>query len=707
MRSTIVIAAILAVSAGHADSSLTLSDSKPATAYAAQVLNPDLAGALRVPGSRTLIAWGTDGTILRSEDSRPWKHAKTPSHEDLARAAADAKGHTLIAVGSGAAILRSQDAGQQWARAVMEPVDCDLKTVTFDPKRSAWIAAGTRGCILRSLDNGQTWQRVATQLQLTFHALMFDERTGKLLIGADDGVTGTSSDGGATWNLVWIDMPDPLTPVAGFHRFGSVLLARSALGRFLLSHDDAESWDVMQSDSRAFFTDAASDPERNVIVMIGHDGTILRSADGGKSWSSQLLAPQGRASYLSAILHDARRKALVVVGHGGVVSSSSDGTRWDHHSAGIRMRIDGLAHDADGGLVAVGSGGALARSGDGGRRWTLARDGFDGYLREAAAAPGSDAFVATGQLGQLLYFAQGAQWHRIEFSYPQEATPPDLRVLIPVGDRLLAAGPPGALLRSDQRGDRWTLQHWTRLEDGQAFPAVIADRRRNTLVAIEARGGMQMSRDGGANWQRTDVAVGSGELWQGAALESTGAMIAVGKAGTLARSVDSGSRWALAKSGTDHDLFGAFSDEDNKALFAVGAAGTLLRSTDGGASWTAMVSGTQSPLRRMMRDPRSGALVCFGGDGVILRSTDAGLTWRAVHSGTTLELRKAIVESVSGDLMIAGRGGTVVRSRDGGSTWERLATHTTRHFTSIAANRNGDLIAVGERIVRFSPENSQ
>jgi hypothetical protein len=42
-----------------------------APAYDAQVINPDLSGGLLLPDGKTLLLWGSDATILRSEDGTP------------------------------------------------------------------------------------------------------------------------------------------------------------------------------------------------------------------------------------------------------------------------------------------------------------------------------------------------------------------------------------------------------------------------------------------------------------------------------------------------------------------------------------------------------------------------------------------------------------------------------------------------------------
>ena len=92
-------------------------------------------------------------------------------------------------------------------------------------------------------------------------------------------------------------MPEPATPITAFHRFGKLLLATSALGRFLTSEDDATSWDLMQASTKAFFTDCAFDPLRGAIVMTGHNGDVLRSPDGGRTWEGSEISIDGNKNY--------------------------------------------------------------------------------------------------------------------------------------------------------------------------------------------------------------------------------------------------------------------------------------------------------------------------------------------------------------------------------------------------------------------------
>src|SRR5690242_19949639 len=72
-----------------------------APAYVPQVINPDLTGGLALPGGAALV-YGTDATILRTDDGRRWVHALAPGSADLARIAVN--GSILVAVGQKATL---------------------------------------------------------------------------------------------------------------------------------------------------------------------------------------------------------------------------------------------------------------------------------------------------------------------------------------------------------------------------------------------------------------------------------------------------------------------------------------------------------------------------------------------------------------------------------------------------------------------------
>ena len=175
--------------------------------FNAQVINPELNGGLLVGGSHVLLVWGSDGTILRSEDGAHWVHAVTPGSADLTRVAANERGDVLIAVGATGTILRSTDAGRTWQAAHNTTKDTDLRAVVNQPGSRTWVSVGTNGRILRSINNGRKWSLIESQLTVAFQTLFVDPDTKVMLIGGDEGMVGYSKNAGESWQITALTMP--------------------------------------------------------------------------------------------------------------------------------------------------------------------------------------------------------------------------------------------------------------------------------------------------------------------------------------------------------------------------------------------------------------------------------------------------------------------------------------------------------------------
>jgi photosystem II stability/assembly factor-like uncharacterized protein len=678
-------------------------DSSPidlASRYRAEVINPTLSGGLHVPQPDTVLLWGSDGAIWRSEKPGQWTRAHTRIDADLRAMAANANGSILIAVGERGAILRSTDGGRSWSSLPSALSTEDLRAVVHHGPGNVWIAVGTDASILRSLDDGRSWSSVASALRVTFETLASDPSGDTLLIGGEDGIVGLSKDRGVSWRLTRVEMPSERTPIAGFHRLDAdVLVARSAYGRVLVSRDRGESWQVHETGARGFFTSGAVARDRT-LWLATHTGELWRSSEAKDFRRVRLdLEPSDR--YISSVHHDTNADAIIIAGHGGLLARARGGTDWQQ-VASPDADLETLIAGAPGRYVASGEGGLIMESLDAGVHWQTVSPALNYTLREVVALPDTSTFVAVGALGAVLRSTDGgARWRSVAVRYPNLNTPPTLRALhvdVPSGV-LLSAGPPGTIMRSIDSGASWRLQHWRPLEAEEAFPWLLETAGNRSVAALEARGKFYVSHDAGASWQRRALKTDR-EFWHGATLHAREVSVVAGEKGVAAVSRDRGASWQVVDTDVPIDLYGSFADERTSALFLMGDEGVLLRSTDLGRTWQRLASGVTSALRRMLREPNGSALLAFGARGAIIRSED-GISWRAVRSGTASELRKSILERETGNIILVGEHGTAIVSRDAGSTWQALATNTRRDFRGAAIDARGHLVAVGERIVRL------
>lgn len=697
--------------------------------YRAEVFDAKWMAGMQDPVSNAFLLVGEQGSILRSENGYDWVYADTPVTQRLNQIGADSKSGVLVAVGDGGTLLRSEDAGLTWRQPPIElpkgvTLDAtELTAVIHHPASNAWIAVGSQNAILRSTDDARNWRLtsyVSTPDQVKILALYVEPETGDLLFGAQYGTLGRSSDGGATWNIGQhkMDAPPSYIPhIVGFHRFEDTLIAAADLGRLLISRDGGRNWQLHKLPTTAYVTDGEYDPMHHSIVLTTQKGEIAHSADGGRHWSLERLRvkdwPDEETPRLSAVRYDNKTRELLVMGNSGVVGRSFDGGRtWRSGliKSLFNMSLTTLLHDAQRDLfVAAGLGGFILSSKglkvDPAAGWDVVRPGIDLYLRKVINIPGSNTFLAAGQLGGILRSEDdGRSWTLVEADYPYPNHPPyyfDM-IIDPQSGALVAAGPDGSIMRSVDNGNTWTSVFQGDINIGEAFTRILVDHKHNALVVPEVEyGSVYISENGGANWSKA-AKLPAKSLWHGAVSRKTGVIVLAGKDGTIVRSEDGGRTWSAIYTMLEGNFYGVYAAADG-TFFAVGEKGRIMRSIDGGQHWQTMRTTTASTLRRMVTDPKTGVLLAFGQDGVILRSEDDGLHWISVPNPATEELREALIEPGSDSLLIIGRKGAILRSIDGGKTWEALPSHTTQHFRSAGINpATGTLIAVGDGLVRLS-----
>lgn len=134
----------------------------------------------------------------------------------------------------------------------------------------------------------------------------------------------------------------------------------------------------------------------------------------------------------------------------------------------------------------------------------------------------------------------------------------------------------------------------------------------------------------GAFAQWVPVDSGTSNNLNGTYLLDSGVGFAVGDAGTILKSTDSGATWSGLTSGTTRSLYDVYFFADAEGV-AVGDNGLILRTTNGGASWQSVASGVRDTLRAVSFSGANG--ICGATSQTILYSTDSGASWQISQSG--------------------------------------------------------------------------
>ncbi|SMH62802.1 WD40/YVTN/BNR-like repeat-containing protein [Azospirillum agricola] len=306
-----------------------------------------------------------------------------------------------------------------------------------------------------------------------------------------------------------LDIPAFRTPKAvsalllGVAVAGPRLVAVGDRGVVIHSDDEGGTWRQAAVPVSVTLT-AVHFPMPSHGWAVGHDGVILRSADGGTSWVRQFDGNMANA--------------LVAADVAGASEAAVEDAAAAAEFGPSRPLLDVWFRNAEEGIV-VGSYGQIFRTRDGGSSWASLgprMDNPDGLHFNAIAATPSGALLIAGEGGRLHRSVDGGdRWEALEIGAATNLY--GARAL--ANDTVLVAhGFGGKIFRREADGP------WQPVDSPTVRTLIGSALREDELVLVDAAGGCIVSADGGRSFRSlrpggaapvTDVALtGSGRLVQ-------------------------------------------------------------------------------------------------------------------------------------------------------------------------------------------------
>ncbi len=278
-----------------------------------------------------------------------------------------------------------------------------LYDVAFDGARG--VAVGALGTVLASNDGGTTWER---QLFPIGHLALLSVAVsgGKCLAVGQTGIVFTADDC-KTWKASAPVTKSRLLAV-GVNKQG-VAYAVGAFGTLLRSADWGRTWTALTVDWTGYTEDGAEPHLYDVHVaddgsatVVGEFELILRSDAAGAQWKA---LHKGERSLFGLTVVDAKR-AYAVGQSGAVLTSEDGGATWRTLPTGTQAILTGV-HASTPGRLTVSGINTVLTSKDDGASWQRVTSKFIGNgwlqaLAPAAAAGGKPRLVAVGSGGSIL-----------------------------------------------------------------------------------------------------------------------------------------------------------------------------------------------------------------------------------------------------------------------------------------------------------------
>lgn len=391
------------------------------------------------------VAVGPNGQVARSTNGgQSWQPVATPMPE-IGTAVAFADGNTVVVMGNLSQTMRSTDAGATWTAGFWFGAS-SLFRVRFESPRVGLAVSAINGLTLSTTDGGETWTRIGGgTIDENVTGMAASPSGNVVLAGSLGRDLLRSTDGGATWTRPGFSPVGLQFQKPSFATEQRVIAIRPA-GRIALSVDAGQTWSIAYDRLGQVGLTNTTMASATVGLVVGDNGLILRSTDGGSSWAevaSGTTLPLKSVGCLTATV-------CLAGGFDGALLRSIDGgatwsvARLPVTAAGSQIRTIARINDTTA-VLAVDDG--LWRSADAGLTWTRVYAPVSGS-QLGVSFNGADIGIAVGYDGIVRSTDQGVSWTRqsVPISFNLAAATWASATTVLVG------GEGGAILRNLQAG---------------------------------------------------------------------------------------------------------------------------------------------------------------------------------------------------------------------------------------------------------------
>ncbi|RJF99998.1 glycosyl hydrolase [Noviherbaspirillum saxi] len=271
------------------------------------------------------------------------------------------------------------------------------------------------------------------------------------------------------------------------------------------------------------------------VVAVGQRGHIVYSDDEGKSWR-QAGVPV--SSDLLAVTFSSPQKGWVV-GHDGVVLHTADGgATWvkqlDGRSAGKLMASFYAKQAATGELGSPEQSAALFDEAE-----RLARQGAENPFLDVWFADDNTGFIV-GAFNLIFRTGDGGKNWEPWFHRTENPTRMHLYAVRQVGGALYISGEQGLVLKLDEAGNRFAA-----MDTGYKGTYFGVNGSKDAVVVFGLRGNAYRSIDGGKQWAKIETGLQDGIT--GATSCGDNRLILVSQSGRMLASDDAGEHFRPVK----------------------------------------------------------------------------------------------------------------------------------------------------------------
>lgn len=288
---------------------------------------------------------------------------------------------------------------------------------------------------------------------------------------------------------------------------------------------------------------AIDEPEAGHVWIVGDNGVIFYSPDGGQTW-------KGQSSGVQTLLCDVDfvdRHTGWVAGISGVMLHTSDGGEtWVRQQTGADRHLLSVSFvDREYGW-AIGDFATILHTSDGGKTWVRQQEEDDLVYSNVYFTDRENGWIV-GERGIMLHTTNGGRhWDAVMPVFFERDTledewdnPRPGLFGISFSDRNNGwiCGVDATIMHTTDGGESWKL-----INSGQDILFNITIRGSRGW-AVGTQGTYLLSRDGGLTWERQEEAIKTKQSFSNLFFTNEQQGWVAGAAGTLVRTLDGGETW--------------------------------------------------------------------------------------------------------------------------------------------------------------------
>lgn len=278
---------------------------------------------------------------------------------------------------------------------------------------------------------------------------------------------------------------------------GNRLVAVGDRGHVLYSDDNGATWTQAKVPTRQMLTSVFFVDDKKGWVT-GHDSLILRTVDGGLTWTEQFRDLEREAPLLDIWFKNAEQ-GFAVGAYGVMLETTDGGAQWEDVSDRLdnedQRHLNGITEIKDFGLFAVGEMGSMYRSADWGQTWETVAGPYEGSLFGVSGTTESGSVLVYGLRGHLFRSSNfGKSWQQIDLKGSNGALDFGLAngALLKDGS-VVVVGHGGSVLKSTDKGHSFSVLNRA---DRLSLSGVSADDKGNLILV--GQGGVHVATSTGA-----------------------------------------------------------------------------------------------------------------------------------------------------------------------------------------------------------------